>query len=195
MHCGKRVEEYRLQDIKGFDQLPDEELNKISTYISNHWTANGQNYVGGHLRSLGLRIQGRRIRESIGRVHPQNTALRWGGGGGCFSSNLPSSMAKFTVWHLDGHHSLIRWKIVIHGCIDGFSRRIIFLRRNSNNLADTVLDLFQAVQKDENLWPSRKRVEKGVEKVLVCDAMVQARGDNRGSVIAGPSSRSTSFSS
>lgn len=97
MHCGKRVEEYRLQDIKGFDQLPDEELHKISRYISNHWTANGQNYVGGHLRSLGLRIQGRRIRESIGRVHPQNTALRWGGGGGCFSSNLPSSMAKFTV--------------------------------------------------------------------------------------------------
>ena len=189
MHCGKRVEEYRLQDIKGFDQLPDEELNKISTYISNHWTANGQNYVGGHLRSLGLRIQGRRVR----RVHPQNTALRWGGGG-CFSSNLPSSMAN-SLWHLDGHHSLIRWKIVIHGCIDGFSRRIIFLRRNSNNLADTVLDLFQAVQKDENLWPSRKRVEKGVEKVLVCDAMVQARGDNRGSFITGPSSRSTSFSS
>ena len=83
----------------------------------------------------------------------------------------------------------------MHGCIDGFSRRIIFLRRNSNNVADTVLDLFRAVQKDENLWPSRKRVEKGVEKVLVCDAMVQARGGNRGSFIAGPSSRSTSFSS
>ena len=194
MHCGKGVEEYRLQDIKGFDQLPDEELHKISTYISNHWTANGQNYVGGHLRSLGLRIQGRRIRESIGRVHPQNTALRWGGGvvvsRQTYQVPWPNSL-----WHLDGHHSLIRWKIVIHGCIDGFSRRIIFLRRNSNNLADTVLDLFQAVQKDENLWPSRKRVEKGVEKVLVCDAMVQARGDNRGSFIAGPSSRSTSFSS
>ena len=68
-------------------------------------------------------------------------------------------------------------------------------KKLTNNLADTVLDLFRAVQKDENLWPSRKRVEKGVEKVLVCDAMVQARGDNRGSFIAGPSSRSTSFSS
>lgn len=100
-----------------------------------------------------------------------------------------------SLWHLDGHHSLIRWKIVIHGCIDGFSRQIIFLRRNSNNLAETVLDLFRAVQKGGNLWPSRKRVEKGVEKVLVCDAMVQTRGDNRGSFIAGPSSRSTSFSS
>ena len=81
-----------------------------------------------------------------------------------------------SLWHLDGHHSLIRWKIVIHGCIDGFSRRIIFRRSNSNNLAETVLDLFlAAVQRDGNLWLSRIRVDKGVENVLVCDAMLQAR--------------------
>jgi len=54
----QRVEQHGLGDIKGFDYLPDEELEKIiSTYIANHGTATGQNYVGGHLRSLGLRIQ------------------------------------------------------------------------------------------------------------------------------------------
>lgn len=53
----RRVEEYGLGDIKGFDYLPDEELDKIiSSYITNHGTATGQNYVGGHLRSLGLKI-------------------------------------------------------------------------------------------------------------------------------------------
>jgi hypothetical protein len=25
------------------------------------------------------------------------------------------------LWHLDGHHKLDRWKLVTHGCIDGFS--------------------------------------------------------------------------
>ena len=40
---------------------------------------------------------------------------------------------------------------------------------------------------DGNLWPSRIRVDKGVENVLVCDAMIQARGEGRGSFIAGPS--------
>lgn len=44
-----------------------------------------------------------------------------------------------------------------------------------------------AVQRDGNLWSSRIRVNKGVENVLICDAMVQARGDGRGSFIAGPS--------
>ena len=167
------VEEHGLKDVKGFDHLPDEELDKIiSSYISNHGTATGQNYVGGHLSSLGLRIQRRRIREINARVDPQNTALRWG----VVVSRRTYQVAwPNSLWHFDGHLSLIRRKIVIHGCIDGFSRRIIFLRSNSNNLAETVLDLFlDAVQRDGNLWLSRIRVEKGVENVPVCDAMVQA---------------------
>lgn len=56
-------------------------------------------------------------------------------------------------------------------------------------LAETVLDLFlDAINRDGNLWPSRIRVDKGVENVLVCDAMVQARGGGRGIFIAGSSS-------
>lgn len=65
---------------------------------------------------------------------------------------------------------------------------LMFLRCNSNNRAETVLNLFlDAINRDGNLWPSRIRVDKGVENVLVCDAMVQARGEGRGSFIAGPS--------
>ncbi len=42
---------------------------------------------------------------------------------------------------------LFRWCIVIHGCIDGYSRRIMYLRASDNNSADTVLELFvDAVQ-------------------------------------------------
>ncbi len=42
---------------------------------------------------------------------------------------------------------LFRWRIVIHGCIDGYSRRIMYLRASDNNSADTVLELFvDAVQ-------------------------------------------------
>lgn len=28
------------------------------------------------------------------------------------------------LWHLDGHHKLILWGIVIHGIIDGFERTV-----------------------------------------------------------------------
>ncbi|PFX34383.1 hypothetical protein AWC38_SpisGene629 [Stylophora pistillata] len=33
------------------------------------------------------------------------------------------------------------------------------------------------LNKDGNRWPSRIRVDKGVENVLVCDAMIEARGE------------------
>ncbi|KAI9569823.1 hypothetical protein HD554DRAFT_2019662, partial [Boletus coccyginus] len=28
------------------------------------------------------------------------------------------------LWHIDGHHKLICWGIVIHGIIDGFCRMV-----------------------------------------------------------------------
>ena len=77
---------------------------------------------------------------------------------------------------------------VIHGCVDGFSRRIIYLKCISNNLSETVLDLFlDAGKRDGDRWPSRIRVDRRVENVLVCDAMIQYRGERRASFIAGPS--------
>ena len=73
-------------------------------------------------------------------------------------------------------------------CRCGILSSLMFLRYNSNNRAETVLNLFlDAINRDGNLWPSRIRVDKSVENVLVCDAMVQARGEGRGSFIAGPS--------
>lgn len=32
-----------------------------------------------------------------------------------------------SLWHVDGHHKLIRWHMVIHGGIDGYSRTVVFL--------------------------------------------------------------------
>lgn len=55
----------------------------------------------------------------------------------------------------------------------------MYLRCHSNNLAETVLDLFlDTVRKDGDCWPSRIRVDTRVENVLVCDAMVRFRGDS-----------------
>ncbi len=28
------------------------------------------------------------------------------------------------LWHMDGHHKLIRWGIVVHGIVDGYSRHV-----------------------------------------------------------------------
>ena len=86
--------------------------------------------------------------------------------------------------HIDGHHKLIRWRFVIYGAIDGYSRLILYLRCSTNNKAATVCDLFlQAV--DIHGLPSRLRADFGVENVDVAQYMLchPMRGINRGSMI------------
>ena len=58
--------------------------------------------------------------------------------------------------------TLCRWRLVIHGAIDGYSRLVVFLKCSPNNFARTVLNLFvQAVQ--EYGLPVRVRCDQGVE--------------------------------
>ena len=143
----RRVQSYGLKNVVQFSSLPDAQLDQlVLDYLNRHGRTTGRTYLAGYLMSLGLRVQRRRVRESLTRVDPVNTALRWGivVSRGKYSVPWPNSL-----WNnLDGHHSLIRWGLVIHGCIDGFSRRIVFFRCSDNNLSQTVLELFlKAIRK------------------------------------------------
>ena len=68
-----------FQNMTGFHHLPDEELDEIVRgFVSDRGRTSGPGYVGGYIKALGLRIQRKRLRESMTRVDPQNTALRRG---------------------------------------------------------------------------------------------------------------------
>ena len=101
------------------------------------------------------------------RVSPQSVQHR-------HSSTISRRVYSFPtpncLWHIDGLHCLIRWKIAVHGGIDGFSRRIVYLHASSNNRADTVLKLFHGAVMECG-WPSRVRSDKG-ENVEVARAMI-----------------------
>ena len=97
-----------------------------------------------------------------------------------------------SLWHVDGHHSLIAWGFVIHGAIDGFSHMITFLKCSTNNKKETVHGLFlEAMNKYGS--PSRIRTDKGGENVLVWEEMENLRGQHRGSYLAGSSMRNQSI--
>lgn len=93
-----------------------------------------------------------------------------------------------SLWHCDGYHKLIQWKMVIHSGIDGFSHLIMYLRISSNNRSSTVLSVFTSAI-DEYGLPSRVRIDRGGENVLLTQMILEhpERGPGRNSVIAGRS--------
>ena len=86
--------------------------------------------------------------------------------------------------HQDGNHKLIRWRFVIHGAIDGFSRVIVFLCCSTNNKAETVLQLFRGAVRTFGL-PTRMRCDHSTENIEVARFMLNAQGVEGSHVLTG----------
>lgn len=87
---------------------------------------------------------------------------------------------------MDGNHKLIRWRFVIHGMIDGFSRMVLHLHVAENNKAETVLSMFlQSV--DRYGLPSKVRSDMGGENMLVAQYMINHEQRGPGCMITGRS--------
>lgn len=98
-------------------------------------------------------------------------------------------MSRNCVFHFiitDSHHKLIRWRLVTHGAIDGYSRLILYLHCGSNNRATTVYESFLNAVQTHHL-PSRVRSDQGLENILVARHMIEKRGEDRNSMITGSS--------
>ncbi len=87
---------------------------------------------------------------------------------------------------IDGNHKLVRWRMVIHGAIDGYSRLVPYVHCCSNNKATTVLSLFKQAVITYGI-PSRVRSDKGLENVEVAKFRLKERGLDRGSALVGSS--------
>ena len=85
---------------------------------------------------------------------------------------------------MDGHHKLIRWRFVFHGCIDGYSRTVTFLKCSNNNRACTVLDSFLSCLSTYTT-PLRIRTDQGLENVEVARWMINKHGVAKRPVITG----------
>ena len=83
-----------------------------------------------------------------------------------------------SILQTDGEPGLIRWGIVIHGFIDGYSRLITGLCASDNNFSNTVLDLFLHGAEVYGV-PSCLRGDHGVENIGVAAWMLEHCGLRR----------------
>lgn len=123
--------------------LVDEELcAKISEIKEQMINAGAQNIIGA-LRSEGYLIPRWRVRQILRQIDPMGTFQQ-------LTAFLPRR-ARYRVdgsnalWHFDGNHKMISWGFVLHGCIDGYSRRIMYLKCKTNNRAGTVKGIISSL--------------------------------------------------
>lgn len=175
----RRLEEEGLSQYTKYTDISDTDLDSIMTAIKQNHRNDGECLVTGHLAGKGIIIPRAKLRASIHRVDPVNTALRRSL---VVRRRVYSVPGPNAVWHIDGHHKLIRWRFVTHGGIDGFSRTI---KCSVDNTADTVLANFQGAVSQYGL-PSRVRSDLGGENVNVWRYIVEQQSQ-QSAVITGSS--------
>ena len=125
--------------LSSYTDISDSDLDAVMSLLVSRFPQNGIVMMWGHLKSINIFVMRQKVAESLMRVSPQLVRYRQSHSVSWRVYDVP---APNNLWHIDGLHCLIRWKIVIHGAIDGYSRKILYLKGSDNNRAETIFALF-----------------------------------------------------
>ena len=134
----RRLEELGIDPCK-FSSISESDLDNTLKVIKISHPSSGEVMMQGHLLYRGIKVPRAKLRSAIHRVDHVNTISRQTS---VIRRRVYSTPCPHAVWHVDGNHKMIRWRMIIHAGVDGFSRLITFIRCANNNLASTMLEAF-----------------------------------------------------
>lgn len=178
----RRMQQFGISKFDFSDMSSDDLDNHVSDLIKQ-FPFCGESLLGQMLRSRGVLVQRCRLRESIHRLDEVGVGERRKGR---LHRRIYNVKGPNHLWHIDTNHKLIRWKLIIAGGIDGFSRMVTFLKCTDNNQAETLLQCFTTAVTKYGL-PLRVRSDKGLENVAIAEFMISKRGTANRSMITGKS--------
>ena len=104
-----------------YTSINDSEIDHLVNEITSVHPQSGEKTIQGKFLSRGIRLQRWRLRNSLAHVDPLGIEFRKRR---VLHRRVYNVKSSNSLWHLDGYHKLIRWKIVIHGGIDGYIQQI-----------------------------------------------------------------------
>ena len=168
----RRLHEYGI-DTETFTDISEPELNDVVEQVKAEHPNIGEVMLYGHLLHMGIKVPRAKLRSAIHHVDHANTVSRQSH---VINRRVYSAPRPNAVWHIDGNHKMIRWRLVVHGGVDGFSRCIVYMKCANNNCATTVKDAFlEGVS--EYGTPAHVRSDHGGENVEVWKYMLSVYND------------------
>ena len=165
----QHLQQEGVELTRTYSDISDAELGRMVLSIKQRHPSDGERLMIGHLLHLGYIVPRARLRASLHRVDPINTALRRSI---AIRRRVYSVDGPNSLWHIDGNHKLIKWRFVIHGGIDGYSRTIVYLTCSTNNEASTVMSSYMDAVSVHGL-PDQVRSDQGGENVEVWQYMLE----------------------
>ncbi|MED6240041.1 hypothetical protein ATANTOWER_015162 [Ataeniobius toweri] len=97
--------------------LTDQDLTRVVTDILQRTPNAGETYVLGSLASREIHVQHWHVRQCLQEVDPIGRSFRR-------RRTIRRRIYNVQTPNQLCNHKLVRWRMVVHGCVDGFSRNI-----------------------------------------------------------------------
>lgn len=107
-----------------FSSITVQELDIIVLQTKHDFPLCGEKMIKQILAQKGIKIQRWRLRDSIHRIDSAGVQERKKRR---LHRRVYNVGAPNCLWHIDTNHKLVRWRFIVAGGIDGFSRLIVFL--------------------------------------------------------------------
>lgn len=157
---------------KNYADLNDA-LSFMADDIASSGCLHGYRWMHQKLQNAGLRVRKEDVRLLLAHLDPAASAERQSRklSRRRYYANRPNY-----IWHIDSYDKLKPFGICINGCIDGFSRKIMWLNAyNTSSDPKVIAGYFLERMKKIGASPMIVRADKGTENVVVGQIQRQCR--------------------
>ena len=140
-------------------------MQEVKNHIRTYGNEQGYRNIWHSLRIKGISTIRDMVMSVLRELDPEGAVLRKKNklNRRSYRSNGPND-----VWHVDGYDKLKPFGFPIHGCIDGYSRKMIWLTYvKSNNDPYIVGKLYFGAVKELGKVPNRVRTDCGTENIFI----------------------------
>ena len=146
--------------------LSREILNSVAEELKESGSSYGYRFIHQKCRMKGLSTNRELVRLALKALDPEevkNRSLKK------FTRRKYTSAGPNYMWHTDGYDKLKPFGFAIHGDIDGYSRKILWLHIGSSNNNPRVIASYylDCVSKLNNVIPMIVRSDRGTENVVL----------------------------